>query len=287
MMIPMLALALTCSVFSKASGQIATSPKDKDANEHAEPVVPPELVECTKMRVLKEMKTATVVNGKGRDELSCNIKASGCTTLVVGKKYFLYDKKTRWKIPGAKDVTTLAFFQDWTVTYNQAENVALLSRDKDSDSGFGVYILDSFMDMTKTEEVQGLPQKASLDLQAKCAARSREVFRQWLLETPEYKKPGINAYFTNHYDAKANSCFIETIVTAVPVGNEFSTTKFVSDAFEGSLLANYLWISRPDKKYWEVPPMDCMVKGTDGKENHCDSDEEFQQMVRAIYGVVQ
>lgn len=115
----------------------------------------------------------------------------------------------------------------------------------------------------------------------------REVFRQWLLENPEYKKPGINAYFTNHYDGKANSCFMETVVAAVPVGNEFSTTKFVSDAFEGSMLANYLWISKPDKKYWEVPPMDCMVKARDGKDNHCDSDEEFQQLVRAIYGVVE
>lgn len=239
------------------------------------------------MRVFQEVKAATVVSAKGRYELSCNSKASGCTALIVGKKYFLYDKNTRWKIPGAKDFTTLAFFQDWAVTYNQTENVALLSQDKDSSGGFGVYMLDSFMDMSEKGEAQRMPPRASLDLQAKCAVRSRAVFQQWLLENPEYSKSGITAYSTNHYDPKSNSCFMATVVTLVPVGKELSTTKFVTDAFEGSMLANYLWIPKPDKKYWEVPPMECMVKGRDGKENHCDSDEEFQRMVRRIYGVVE
>ncbi len=129
--------------------------------------------------------------------------------------------------------------------------------------------------------------KASLALQEKCAGGSKKVFDQWLQGTLEYRKPGISTSFSDHYDPESNGCFMETVVTPVPVGNEFSTIKFVSDAYEGSVLANYVWISKPDKKYWEVSPMECMVKGRDGKENHCSSDEEFQQMVRVLYGVVE
>ena len=84
-------------------------------------------------------------NENGEYHLSCNLKAAGCVTPPPGKNYLLFNQNTRWKMPGAKTFINLAFVQDWTVTYNQAENIGLVRQDN-TVPGFelGIYMLDSW-----------------------------------------------------------------------------------------------------------------------------------------------
>jgi hypothetical protein len=72
--------------------------------------------------------------------LFCNVKAAGCITPERGKNYLLFDTSTRRKMPGAKDFITLAFVQDWTVKYNEGENIGLVPEDAKGD--LGMFLLD-------------------------------------------------------------------------------------------------------------------------------------------------
>jgi hypothetical protein len=54
------------------------------------------------------MKIVTVGNAEGHYTLICNVKADGCITPERNKNYLLFNKDTRWKMPGAKDFLTLS-----------------------------------------------------------------------------------------------------------------------------------------------------------------------------------
>jgi len=102
--------------------------------------VPPEIVRLEKVQVEDELKNVRVGNSKRSYLLYCNVKADGCMTPEPDKNYLLFDKNTRWKMPGATNFLTLAFMQDWKVKYNQGENIGLIPEKNDGD--FGVFILD-------------------------------------------------------------------------------------------------------------------------------------------------
>jgi hypothetical protein len=93
----------------------------------AQALVPPDIVRLENLRVEGgDMKIVTVGNAQKHYSLFCNVSAAGCITPERGKSYLLFDAKTRWKMPVAKDFITLAFVQDWTVKYNQGENIGLV-----------------------------------------------------------------------------------------------------------------------------------------------------------------
>jgi hypothetical protein len=92
----------------------------------AQTLVPPEVVRSENVRIDGDMKIRTVGNAQRHYTLFCNVKVAGCTTPERGKNYLLFDTSTRWKMPGAKDFITLAFVQDWTVKYNEGENIGLV-----------------------------------------------------------------------------------------------------------------------------------------------------------------
>jgi hypothetical protein len=106
----------------------------------AQTLVPPEVVRSENVRIDGDMKIVTVGNAQRHYTLFCNIKAAGCITPERGKNYLLFDAKTRWKMPGAKDFITLAFVQDWTVKYNEGENIGLVPEDAKGD--LGMFLLD-------------------------------------------------------------------------------------------------------------------------------------------------
>ena len=56
------------------------------------------------------------------------------------KNYFLFNEGTRWKMPGAKDFLTLSSMQDFTIKYNQGQNIGLIAEDKSG--GSGLFVLD-------------------------------------------------------------------------------------------------------------------------------------------------
>jgi hypothetical protein len=108
----------------------------------AQNIVPPEIVRFKNVLVRGDVKLMTVGNAKRDYALFCNIKASGCVTPEPNKTYLLFNKNTRWKMPGATDFITLAFVQDWTVTYNEAENIGLVAEKGGGPDAFGVFLLD-------------------------------------------------------------------------------------------------------------------------------------------------
>jgi hypothetical protein len=106
----------------------------------AQSIVPPETVRLENVRVDGEMKIVTVGNAKAHYTLFCNVKADGCITPERNKNYLFFNKDTRWKLPGAKDFLTLAGMQDWTVKYNEGENIGLVPEDAKGD--LGMFLLD-------------------------------------------------------------------------------------------------------------------------------------------------
>jgi hypothetical protein len=60
------------------------------------------------------------------------------------RDYLLFKSNTKWLVTGAPEPMTLSFMQDYTVSYNRAENIGLMSSQKSDDEGFGVYWLLSW-----------------------------------------------------------------------------------------------------------------------------------------------
>ena len=91
-----------------------------------------------------DTKSVYVGNANNHYMLYCSTKASGgCITPEENKNYLLFDANTRWKMPGAKDFMTLAFIQDWTVKYNQGENVGLIPEQSGASNGnLGLFVRD-------------------------------------------------------------------------------------------------------------------------------------------------
>jgi hypothetical protein len=137
---------LSCTMSAGNSTQSAvkavSSANKKQSNVQADRVVPPEVVQCKNVRTSDGIKFITVTGKTDQYHLSCNLKAAGCITPESGKNYLLFNKTTRWKLPGAKDFMTLTWVQDWTVSYNQVENIALVAED-DSSEKLGMFRLDS------------------------------------------------------------------------------------------------------------------------------------------------
>jgi hypothetical protein len=105
----------------------------------AQDIVRPEVVRLENVRVEDDIKIVTVGNANRHYSLFCNVKADGCITPERNKNYLLFNKDTRWKMPGAKDFINLAFMQDWTVKYNQGENIGLIL---EAGGDPGVFLLD-------------------------------------------------------------------------------------------------------------------------------------------------
>jgi hypothetical protein len=110
----------------------------------AQSVVPPEVVQLENVQIEGDMRTVYVGNANNHYLLYCNIKATtGCITPEENKNYLLFNANTRWKLPGANTFITLAFIQDWTIKYNQGENIGLVPEDGDrGPDHLGLYLLD-------------------------------------------------------------------------------------------------------------------------------------------------
>jgi hypothetical protein len=116
---------------------------------------------------------------------------------------------------------------------------------------------------------------ANLDMQEKCAKQARIEFNRAGFDKDE------TANFTNHYNPKLNKCFVD-IFSAKSHLTPYVPTAFrsVSDAFEGKGFGEYMWINNSGKKYWEVKPFVCKVTLLSGEEKYCESDKEFDELVK-------
>jgi len=121
---------------------------------YAEDLVEPEIVRLESISINGNTKTIHVGNAKGHYTLNCTIGAESasdpkykdtlitmCTSPKSDLDYWVYDNKTKWNIPGAKETSTLQFFEDFSVAY-KGENIALVPTDNKSD--WGIYSLKSW-----------------------------------------------------------------------------------------------------------------------------------------------
>lgn len=139
----------------------------------------------------------------------------------------------------------------------------------------------AFMVHSQSVALKGLQEKLSvpppapsLELQGRCAKQAAETFKQQGFGTERF------AYFANHYSAKMGRCFI-VITNTLASGTGTQTDRNLSDAFEGKEYGSYVWFSSPGKKYWEVPPSSCSVTLPSGEEKKCQSDDEWDNLVKA------
>jgi hypothetical protein len=117
------------------------SSQDVDAQQRNAGLTPPEVVRSKEVQIEGEVKTLTVGNEHELYHLTCNATLDSCVTPVSGKDYLVFSKTTRWQMPGAKVPLTLKFFQDFSVMYNNQENIALFPAEPGTDSSFGMYVL--------------------------------------------------------------------------------------------------------------------------------------------------
>jgi hypothetical protein len=105
-------------------------------------LIPPEVVQFENVHIDQGVKVVAVGNASKHYSLICNVESAACITPEPNKNYLLFNKKTRWKMPGAKDFITLAFIQDWTVTYNKGENIGLVPETGGGPTELGMFVLD-------------------------------------------------------------------------------------------------------------------------------------------------
>ena len=129
-----------------------------------------------------------------------------------------------------------------------------------------------------------LARSQTLDLQAMCATQARKAFQEWEKDQnePKYKSsfPLVSADYQSHYNTKIKKCLVLIEANHSATKNEqISTSVLLTDAFERRVYANYLWISRPNKMYWEVPPMTCELLPSLRDQKQCKTREEFDAFV--------
>jgi hypothetical protein len=139
-MIP-LRLRLACLLVLQSAIANAQSASETSTNAQSG-IVPPEIVHVEKQSADAETRYATVGNDTGHYWLFCNIKGAGCISLEPGKNYYLFNSRTRWKLPGAKEFMTLSFIQDWTSIYGKGVSLGLVPEDGNGD--MGMFLLDTF-----------------------------------------------------------------------------------------------------------------------------------------------
>ena len=116
---------------------------------------------------------------------------------------------------------------------------------------------------------------ASLEYQGKCAEQAARFYKEGRFKNDDYHS------FENHYSPILNKCFIKVIAMDENPGRTFVTSRVIYDAYEGKEYAQYIWESDKKKKYWEVPPIICNVTLADGPPTRCNSDKEFDELIKS------
>jgi hypothetical protein len=125
-----------------------------------------------------------------------------------------------------------------------------------------------------------------LQLQEKCAEQAKKVFNEYksaplpniYLKNPQPRE--LDTEYQSHYNAKLGKCFMEIKSTILDQqGGDASFNRFLADAYERRVYADYMWNSRKDKKYWEVPPIICKLIASSASEQICKSEDEYKAFV--------
>ncbi|MEW9580595.1 hypothetical protein [Paraburkholderia sp. DGU8] len=118
----------------------------------------------------------------------------------------------------------------------------------------------------------------SLQLQERCAEQAKKVFHA--LGYKEVQQNLNSDSYQSHYNTRLGKCFmaIESDNRTTIPGKEF-INRVLLDAFEQREYAEYTWMSSENKKYWEVPPMNCKLMEPSTSEQICKSEDEYKAFV--------
>src|ERR1700761_2239891 len=115
-------------------------------------------------------------------------------------------------------------------------------------------------DSDPTRQTESSGQRPTIAQQKACADQARVSFSEF--RTAD--KTDIVVYdesYTDHFDVSTTTCYVEFLYTfSLDRGSTMTVSKTVQDAFEGREYATYIWSSKENKKYWDVPPEVCSVK---------------------------
>jgi hypothetical protein len=131
-----------------------------------------------------------------------------------------------------------------------------------------------------TAKLDDTSRSATLARREKCARQADEVFK-----SGGWDKQALAGYI-NHFNDALNKCFIlinSTTSDEKSPGVVFRNSG-VSDAFEGTDYAQYIWRSEAGKKYWEVKPFLCSVITQAGDTKHCASEDEYNELIKYYMG---
>lgn len=126
-------------------------------------------------------------------------------------------------------------------------------------------------------------QAQTLDQQERCAVQAKRSFQDiQAKDLAELKQMGgserVSANYQSHYYTKTGKCLM-LVDTTDMLGGTQSNTVYLIDANEGRQYATYVWMSRKDKKYWEVPPTACELAPSLRDKKSCKTREEFDAFV--------
>jgi hypothetical protein len=123
----------------------------------------------------------------------------------------------------------------------------------------------------------------TLDQQEKCAIEAKRSYQDIQAhDLAEQKQVGgqrISADYQSHYNTKTGKCLMLVETTDMLGGGTSSTAAYLMDANERRPYATYLWMSRKDKKYWDVPPTACELNPSLREKRTCKTREEFDGFV--------
>jgi hypothetical protein len=127
----------------------------------------------------------------------------------------------------------------------------------------------------------------SLDQQAKCGSEAERAFiQQGYVINGVTRSSGdpngdydVWAVYQSHYDPQLNRCFMLVETTGAGHKNVGDQQKFLVDANENRIYSEYMWIPRQDKKYWEVPPIECQLMPSLTEKTPCHSEAESMAFV--------
>jgi hypothetical protein len=121
----------------------------------------------------------------------------------------------------------------------------------------------------------------TLQEQAICAQQAEKVFKAYnnAGSVPDYKP--ITSNYQSHYNTNLRKCLI-LVDEMSELKGEMLTTSELLDAFENRQIADYIWQTKEGKKFWEVPPLYCVLNPAGGSETNCSSRQEFDAFVSKL-----
>ena len=163
--------------------------------------------------------------------------------------------------------------QFWCVTASKPKFASVVA---------ACFIAIAAVSPTRTQET-----RSTLAQQKMCAEQADKFFHD-LVSPGAPRKPidSLVASYVDHYDVKANICYV-AVVRTQPSGKSLLYSTTVFDAFEATSYANFIQSSDRIKAGFDIkPPLWCSVEPRGQQKVTCRSEEEFDTLVEKYFGVV-